>query len=54
MAKSISSASGFKERKTRVMAKPERRQKLSKAEEWWLAHPKGIEATYIDWKAVLK
>jgi hypothetical protein len=54
MAKSISNAGGLKERETGVKAKSENSQRLSKAGEWWLAHPKGIEVTYVDMKAVMK
>ena len=56
MAKSISSASGFKERKTNVRVKSERPQKLSKVGEWMRAHPSanGANGVIIDMRAVMK
>jgi hypothetical protein len=56
MAKSISSASGFKEQKTNVRVKSERPQKLSKVGEWMRAHPSanGANGVIIDMRAVMK
>jgi hypothetical protein len=51
MAKSVSSASGFKERKTNVRVKSDKPQKLSKVGEWMGAHPSANGANgvgYID------
>ena len=56
MAKSISSASGFKERKTNVRVKSDKPQKLSKVGEWMRAHPSanGANGVIIDMRAVMK
>jgi hypothetical protein len=54
MAKTLTQSVGCKVSEKKSKAKSEKPKKLSKYGEWRLAHPKGLDIIYIDWKAVMK
>jgi len=54
MARRMTDSVGSVGQGKKSAVKPEKPKRLSKAGEWRLAHPNGLDVIYIDWKAVLR